>query len=242
MVHQSCVLLFYHTNPYHLQRTGRTCDLSFFVSRHWLFWELYIPVPSSQWLFYARTLSFYAWFQEHKSHFWYYTIIRSLWMSSCCDNISKTLSITYPMPKLVKKKHQNSFFPPMLKDFQNSNFCLIRFGKTFQKICSENFFIFEQFSQVRIKIKELDYLLKNQHFVKDYKPKFQLVRWKNSQTCYLYYCFFLFLTWAIFIIVTVHNLSSITFVIVYVYVYSFGKFESLKSKLSAYWIENNPRS
>ena len=85
------------------------------------------------------------------------------------DNISKTLFI--PKPKFVKTPRQNSLFLHFFKDFQSSKSCLIRFGIRFPEVCFEKFVNFELSSQIYIKIKELDYLLKNQQFLIDYIQK-----------------------------------------------------------------------
>ena len=52
--------------------------------------------------------------------------------------------------------------------------CMIRFGISFPEICSEKFINFELSSQIYIKIKELEYRLKNQQFLIDYIQKIQL--------------------------------------------------------------------
>ena len=90
------------------------------------------------------------------------------------DNISKTLFIPYPTPKFVKTPQQSSLFLHFFKDFQSSKSCLIRFGIRFPEVCFEKFVNFELSSQIYIKIKELEYLLKNQQFLIDYIPKIQL--------------------------------------------------------------------
>ena len=90
------------------------------------------------------------------------------------DNISKTLFIPYPKPKFVKTPQQNSLFLHFFKDFQSSKSCLIRFGIRFPEVCFEKFVNSELSSQIYIKIKELDYLLKNQQFLIDYIQKIQL--------------------------------------------------------------------
>ena len=81
------------------------------------------------------------------------------------DNLSKSLFIPY---------QQSSLFLHFFKDFQNSNSCLIRFGISFPEFCLENFINFKLSSQIYRKIKELDYLLKNQQFLIDYIQKIQL--------------------------------------------------------------------
>ena len=90
------------------------------------------------------------------------------------DNISKTLFIPYPTPKFVKTSQQSSLFLHFFKDFQSSKSCMIRFGIRFPEICFEKFINFELSSQIYIKIKELEYLLKNQQFLIDYIQKIQL--------------------------------------------------------------------
>ena len=90
------------------------------------------------------------------------------------NKISKTLFIPYPTPKFVKTPQQSSLFFHFLKDFQSSKSCMIRFGIRFPEICFEKFINFELSSQFYIKIKELDYLLKNQQFLINYIQKIQL--------------------------------------------------------------------
>ena len=90
------------------------------------------------------------------------------------DNISKTLFIPYTKPKFFKTPQQSSLFLHFFKDFQSSKSCLIRFGIRFPEVCFENFVNVELSSQIYIRIKELDYLLKNQQFFIDYKQKIQL--------------------------------------------------------------------
>ena len=55
-----------------------------------------------------------------------------------------------------------------------SKSCLIRFGIRFPEVCFEKFVNSELSSKIYIKIKELDYLLKNQQFLIDYIQKIQL--------------------------------------------------------------------
>ena len=88
------------------------------------------------------------------------------------DNISKTLFIPYPILKFVKTPQQISLFLHFFKDFQSSKSCMIRFGIRFPEICFEKFINFELSSQIYIKIKELDYMLKNQQFLIDIYKKF----------------------------------------------------------------------
>ena len=59
------------------------------------------------------------------------------------DKISKTLFIPYPKPKIVKTPQQSSLFLLLLKDFQSSKSCLIRFRIRFPKVCFEKFVNFE---------------------------------------------------------------------------------------------------
>ena len=89
------------------------------------------------------------------------------------DNISTNISlfIPYPKPKFVKIPQQNFLFLHFFKNFQSSKSCLIRFGIRFPKVCFEKFVNFELSSQIYIKIKELDHLLKNQQFLLDYIQK-----------------------------------------------------------------------
>ena len=51
---------------------------------------------------------------------------------------------------------------------------MIRFGISFPEICFENFFNFELTSQIYFKIKEFDYLFKNQQFLFEYIQKIHL--------------------------------------------------------------------
>ena len=88
-------------------------------------------------------------------------------------NISKTLFIPYPTPKFVKTPQQSSLFLHFFKDFQSSKSCLIRFGIRFPEICFQKFINFKLSSQSYMKIKELDYLFKNQQFLFDYIQKLQ---------------------------------------------------------------------
>ena len=89
-------------------------------------------------------------------------------------NISKSLFIPYSLPKLVKTAQQISLFHHFFKDFQSSKSCLILFGIRFPEICFEQLIKFELSSQIYVKIKELDYLLKNQQLLIDYIQKIQL--------------------------------------------------------------------
>ena len=90
------------------------------------------------------------------------------------DNTSKTLFIPYPPPKFVKTPQQSSLFLHFFKDFQSSKSCMTRFGFRFPEICFEKFINFELSSQIYIKIKEIEYLLKNQQFLIAYIQKIQL--------------------------------------------------------------------
>ena len=90
------------------------------------------------------------------------------------DNISRTHFFQYPTPKFVKTPQQSSLFLHFFKDFQSSKSCMIRFGIRFPEICFEKFISYELSSQIYIKIKELDYLFKNQQFLIDYIQKIQL--------------------------------------------------------------------
>ena len=56
---------------------------------------------------------------------------------------------------------------------------MIRFGIGFPEICFEKFINFELSSQVYIKIKKIDYLLKNQQFLIDNIQKIQLIWWED---------------------------------------------------------------
>ena len=74
------------------------------------------------------------------------------------DNISKTLFITYPIPKFVKTPQQSSLFLHFFKGFQYSKSCLIRFGVRFSEIC------FEKIMNLYIKIKNLTIFSKISNF------------------------------------------------------------------------------
>ena len=90
------------------------------------------------------------------------------------DNISETVFIPYPTPKFFKTPQQSFLFLYFFRDFHSSISCIIRFGIRYPEICFEKFINFELSSQIYIKIKELDYLLKNQQFLIDYIQKIQL--------------------------------------------------------------------
>ena len=90
------------------------------------------------------------------------------------DIKSKTFLIPYPKPKFVKTPQQSYLFLLFFKDFQSSKSCLIRFGIRFPEVCFEKFVNFELSSRIYIKIKEVDYLLKNQQFLIDYLQNIQL--------------------------------------------------------------------
>ena len=66
---------------------------------------------------------------------------------------------------------------------------MIRFGIKFLEICFEKIISFEVSSQTYIKIKDLDYLLKNQQFRIDYTPKLFLLDEKKfgNATCMLFF-------------------------------------------------------
>ena len=95
-------------------------------------------------------------------------------MKKSYENISKYFFISYPIPNFVKTPQQSSLFLHFFKDIQSSNSCLIRFGIRFPEIWFKKFNKFELFSHIYIKIKELDYLLKNQHFLINYIQNIQL--------------------------------------------------------------------
>ena len=77
------------------------------------------------------------------------------------DNISKTLFIPYSITKLVKTPQQKPLFFYFFKDFQSSKSYLMRSGIRFLEICFKNFINFDLFSQIYIKIRELDFFLSN---------------------------------------------------------------------------------
>ena len=69
------------------------------------------------------------------------------------------LEIPFPIFNLVKTPQQSSLFLHFFKIFQSSKSCMI--GIRFPEICFETLINLELCSQIYIKIKELDYLLKN---------------------------------------------------------------------------------
>ena len=134
------------------------------------------------------------------------------------DNKSKTLFIPYQKTKFVKTPQQSSLFLHFFKDFQSSKSCLIRFGIRFPEVCFENFVIFELSSQIYIKIKELDYLLKNQQFLT--KNSINLMK-KVAEMLLLLIFFLLLLISAIFLIFTANNFWSFIFAIASVYIFTY---------------------
>ena len=138
------------------------------------------------------------------------------------DNISKTLFIPYPTPKFVKTPQQSSLFLHFFQDFQSSKSCMIRFGIRFPEKCFEKFINFELSSQIYIKIKELEYLLKNQQFVIDYiqKNSVNLMR-KLAEMLLLSFFLLLLLISAIFLIFTANNFWSFVFAIAFVYIFTY---------------------
>ena len=135
------------------------------------------------------------------------------------DNFSKTLFIPYPSPKFVKTPQQNSLFLHFFKDFQSSKSCMIRFGIRYPEICFEKFINFDLSCQIYIKTKELDYLLKNQHFLIDYiqKNSINLMR-RLAEMLLLLIFLLLLLILAIFPIFTANNFWSFIFAIAFVYI------------------------
>ena len=89
-----------------------------------------------------------------------------------CDNISKSLFIPY-LPKFESTSLQTYLFL-RFNDFQSSKSCLFRFGVRLPEICFQKLINFGLLSQIYIKIKELDYLLKHQQFLFDYIQQIQL--------------------------------------------------------------------
>ena len=138
------------------------------------------------------------------------------------DNISKTLFIPYPTPKSVKTPQQNSLFLHFFKDFQSSKSCMIRFGIRFPNISFEKFINFELSSQIHIKIKELDYLLKNQQFLINYiqKKSINLMR-RLAEMLLLLIFLLLFFKSAIVFIFTANNFWSFIFAIAFVYTFTY---------------------
>ena len=66
--------------------------------------------------------------------------------------------------QICQNPQQIFLFLDFIKKFQSFNSCMIRFGIIFPEICFENFIYFELSSQFYVKIKNLDYLHRNQQF------------------------------------------------------------------------------
>ena len=99
---------------------------------------------------------------------------------------------------------------------------MIRFGIRFPEICFEKFINFELSSQIYIKIKELEYLLKNQQFLITYiqKKSINLMRRLAEMLLLLIFLILLFIS-AIFLIFTANNFCSIIFAIAFVYIFTY---------------------
>ena len=81
------------------------------------------------------------------------------------NNISKTLFIPYPISTFVETPQQSSLYRHFFKDFRSSKSCWIRFGIRFLVICFAKLNNFELSSQINIKIKKLECLLKNLQYL-----------------------------------------------------------------------------
>ena len=138
------------------------------------------------------------------------------------DNISKTLFIPYPTPKFVKTPQQSALFLHFFKDFQSSKSCMIRFGIRFPEICFEKFIKFEFSSQMYIKIKDLEYLLKKQQFFIDniQKNSVNLMR-RLAEMLLLIIFLLLLLISAKFPIFTANNFWSFIFAIAFVFIFTY---------------------
>ena len=112
---------------------------------------------------------------------------------------------------------QSSLFFRFLKDFQSLKSCMNNFRLPeigFEKL------IFELSSQIIIKVKEINYLLKNQQFFIDYIPKkkpIDLMR-KHVEMLLVVISFLVLLVLALFPIFTANNLSWFIFAISSVYI------------------------
>ena len=99
---------------------------------------------------------------------------------------------------------------------------MIRFGIKFPDICFEKFINFELSSQIHIKIKELDYLLKNQQFLINYiqKKSINLMRRLAELLLLLIFLLFFFKS-AIVFIFTANKFWSFFFAIAFVYIFTY---------------------
>ena len=105
-------------------------------------------------------LQTYDWNTPHKDKNLF--ILESLTLiKKSYDYISKFFFYALPDTQSCKNSAAKVFFLQLFKGFQSSKSCLIRFGIRFPGVCFEKFINFDLFSQIYIKIKELDYLLKN---------------------------------------------------------------------------------
>ena len=99
---------------------------------------------------------------------------------------------------------------------------MIRFGIRYPEICFEQFINFELSSQIYIKIKELEYLLKNLQFPIDYIQKKSVNLMRRTAEMLLLLIFpLLLLISAIFLIFTANNFSSFIFAIAFVYIFTY---------------------
>ena len=99
---------------------------------------------------------------------------------------------------------------------------MIRFGIRFPEICFEKFIKIELSSQIYIKIKELEYLLKKQQFLIDYiqEKSVNLMR-RLAEMLLLLIFLLLLLISAIFLTFTANNFWSFIFAIAFVYIFTY---------------------
>ena len=91
------------------------------------------------------------------------------------NNKLTTLYSPYPTPKYVKTSQVKSYFVfHLFEDYLKFKMWMIRFEDLLWKIHQG-----QLFCQTYIKIKEFDYLLKNQQFVFDYTQK---IKWLDGKT------------------------------------------------------------
>ena len=101
-------------------------------------------------------------------------ILENLKLKKSRTIIFQRLFYSLPILKFVKTPKQSSSFLLFFKDFQSSKYFRIRFGIRTPEIGSEISSILS-FPRIYNKIKEIDYLLKNQQFLIDYIQKTQLI-------------------------------------------------------------------
>ena len=133
------------------------------------------------------------------------------------NNISKLFLSPIIYPK-CKNSPAKFFIPSFSKGF--SKFKILLDSVWNQRFVLKISSTLSYPSKFTKKIKELDYLLKNQQFLIDYIQKIQLTWWKNLQRC----CLFAILLWllsAIFLILTANTFWSFVFSIAFVYIFTY---------------------